>query len=125
MSRFNVLYRGEPDQAAELLEDSKATNDDLRAALTNALRRVAQLERRIDQLHSNPSRRRKRQSNPTRSEYKALYAGQKTARKFTAQSDAAALKYAQGLGKKKLGSGRQLLVLERIGKAATPKKKTR
>jgi len=49
MSAFNVLYRGEPDDAADLLDGDHPTEDvtDLRGALTNALRRVARLERAL------------------------------------------------------------------------------
>ena len=52
MSRFNDLYRGEPDIAAERLdywgrEVQPYTTDELRLALVNALRRIAILERQV------------------------------------------------------------------------------
>lgn len=50
MSAFNTLYHGTPDDAADLLDGDNPTKDpdDLRAALTNALRRIGQLERSLD-----------------------------------------------------------------------------
>jgi hypothetical protein len=50
MSRFNELYRGEPSTAADQLEDQEANEQELRAALINALRRIGQLEARIAKL---------------------------------------------------------------------------
>jgi len=44
MSRFNELYRGEPGDAADQLEDREATDQELKAALVNALRRIERLE---------------------------------------------------------------------------------
>lgn len=46
MSRFNTLLLGEPERAAEELENC-ANEDELRAALINALRRIAVLEQRF------------------------------------------------------------------------------
>lgn len=44
-SKFNILYRGEPGEAAEELEnESGASVDELRLALINVLKRVALLE---------------------------------------------------------------------------------
>lgn len=48
MSRFNTLYIGEPTDAAQELEDSEATTDELRIALINALNRIHQLTVRIE-----------------------------------------------------------------------------
>lgn len=42
-SRFNTFYLGEPSDAADALEED-ATLDELRAALQNALRRIARLQ---------------------------------------------------------------------------------
>lgn len=50
MSRFNTLYIGEPADAAQELEDAEAWNDDLRIALINALNRIHQLTRRVEQM---------------------------------------------------------------------------
>jgi hypothetical protein len=47
MGRFNTLYLGEPTDAAQELEDTDADNGELRAALINALNRIAKLEERI------------------------------------------------------------------------------
>ena len=49
MSRFNVLLHGEADEAADLLgsDNPIRTDAELRAALTNALRRIARLERKL------------------------------------------------------------------------------
>jgi len=52
MSRFNTLYLGEAADAAAELEDSDADNDELRAALQNALRRIDQLERQVATLQN-------------------------------------------------------------------------
>lgn len=55
-SRFNTLYHGEPDRAADALEQGDSdfpkavTPDELRIALINALRRIHQLERCIARL---------------------------------------------------------------------------
>ena len=54
-SRFNELYRGEPGDAANQLEDTDASNAELRAALINALRRIAVLESRVYRLQYPPS----------------------------------------------------------------------
>lgn len=45
-SKFNTLYRGEPHEAANILEDSDDIGD-LRVALINALRRIAALEEKL------------------------------------------------------------------------------
>jgi hypothetical protein len=50
MSRFNTLYLGEPDEAADILEcDDNPVESltEVRVALTNALRRIARLEREL------------------------------------------------------------------------------
>jgi hypothetical protein len=47
VTRFNELYRGEPGIAADQLEDTEASEQELRAALINALRRIAVLEDRV------------------------------------------------------------------------------
>lgn len=52
MSRFNELYRGEPSTAADQLEDTPADEQELRAALINALRRIAQLEARLERMEA-------------------------------------------------------------------------
>lgn len=54
-SRFNELYRGEPGDAADQLEDKEATEQELRAALCNALRRIAVLENRVLALQTSES----------------------------------------------------------------------
>jgi alkanesulfonate monooxygenase SsuD/methylene tetrahydromethanopterin reductase-like flavin-dependent oxidoreductase (luciferase family) len=49
-SRFNTLYLGHPDTAADALENVHEAGEDLpelRIALINALRRIAKLEREI------------------------------------------------------------------------------
>lgn len=51
-SRFNELYRGEPGDAADQLEDTEASEQELRAGLINALRRIAVLEARVLQLQT-------------------------------------------------------------------------
>jgi len=54
VSRFNTLYLGRAEDAAEALEGSPAelyhdpSADELRVALINALRRIEQLERRME-----------------------------------------------------------------------------
>ena len=48
-SRFNVLYRGEPLEAAAAFEDEPADEQELRAALINAFQRIARLERQIEE----------------------------------------------------------------------------
>lgn len=57
MSRFNALYQGEPDDAADLLEiddrNDGCTADELRVALLNALRRIATLERKVVDLRED------------------------------------------------------------------------
>jgi hypothetical protein len=55
MSRFNELYRGEPGEAADQLEDIPATEQELRAALINALRRIERLEDQVLRLQTQPS----------------------------------------------------------------------
>jgi hypothetical protein len=42
--RFNELYRGDPGDAANHLEDQEASEQELRAALINALHRIQKLE---------------------------------------------------------------------------------
>lgn len=55
-SRFNTLYLGEPTEAADALEnfdgvdDSEIDVNELRLALINALKRIAQLEQRVANL---------------------------------------------------------------------------
>lgn len=46
-SKFNELYRGEPADAADQLEDQEASEQELRAALINALRRIDRLEQQV------------------------------------------------------------------------------
>lgn len=46
-SRFNELYRGQPGDAADQLEDEEASEQELRAALINALRRIERLEAQV------------------------------------------------------------------------------
>ena len=46
-SRFNELYLGEPGDAADQLEDLPASEQELRAALINALRRIERLEAQV------------------------------------------------------------------------------
>lgn len=46
MSRFNELYRGAPGNAADQLED-EATEEELRAALINTLRRIERIESQL------------------------------------------------------------------------------
>lgn len=53
-SRFNELYRGEPGDAADQLENVDASNQELRAALCNALRRIATLEQQVLTLQTEP-----------------------------------------------------------------------
>lgn len=61
MSRFNVLYHGEASDAAEELDrDAPPSANELQVALVNALRRIAQLERRALVLESLAVRRDKR-----------------------------------------------------------------
>jgi hypothetical protein len=49
-SNFNTLYHGEADEAADALEDLKEPgNSSHRAALTNALRKIAKLEARQEE----------------------------------------------------------------------------
>ncbi len=50
MSRFNELYRGELPDAIAQLEDQEASEDELRAALINAMQRIGRLEARIEKL---------------------------------------------------------------------------
>lgn len=50
MSRFNVLMHGEPDEAANALGEDEADEGELRAAIVNALRRIALLERQVERL---------------------------------------------------------------------------
>lgn len=58
MSRFNTLYHGAPNEAADVLEHSSpvAVNpqaiDELRIALINALRRIEQLDQDVQRLRS-------------------------------------------------------------------------
>jgi hypothetical protein len=49
MSDFNNLYRGDPLEAANRLEHA-CTEAQLRAALINALTRIAYLEHQVQQL---------------------------------------------------------------------------
>lgn len=51
-TRFNVLYRGEPGDAADHLEDDPADEQELRAAIINALRRIAVLEATVLKLQT-------------------------------------------------------------------------
>lgn len=44
MSRFNTLYLGQADDAANELEDDEGSVNDVKFALINALRRIAVLE---------------------------------------------------------------------------------
>lgn len=50
MSRFNELVHGGADRVADILQgdDPPATTQELRAALGNSLRRIAQLERALE-----------------------------------------------------------------------------
>lgn len=48
MSRFNTLLHGEPGDAADALEDQPASEQELRAALQNAFRRIEQLEQALE-----------------------------------------------------------------------------
>lgn len=52
---FNTLYHGAPDEAADILDGDNPTEDPalLRAALTNALRRIATLERLVTSLRKD------------------------------------------------------------------------
>jgi len=57
-SRFNTLLLGSAEDAADILEAIGAdyhgapdTQEYMRLALTNALRRIAALERQLDRLH--------------------------------------------------------------------------
>ncbi len=50
-SRFNTLYLGSAEEAAEVLQE-EATVDELRVALVNALNRIASLEQRLTQLEA-------------------------------------------------------------------------
>lgn len=55
-SRFNTIYLGEPGEAADALENfygvsaDEIDTDELRRGLINALRRIADLERRVANL---------------------------------------------------------------------------
>lgn len=53
MSRFGTLYHGSAEAAAAALEDQPATEQELRAALTNALNRIARLEEQIQRRAHN------------------------------------------------------------------------
>jgi hypothetical protein len=48
VSRFNTLYLGEAADAADALADEAADEQELRAALQNALRRIDKLERALE-----------------------------------------------------------------------------
>lgn len=50
MSRFNVLLHGEAADAADALEDVPADEQELRAALQNAMRRIDRLEKKLDDM---------------------------------------------------------------------------
>ena len=54
--RFNTLYQGSASEAAAELDGGDhtqlATNEELQAALVNALRCIAQLKRRVDALEN-------------------------------------------------------------------------
>lgn len=52
-SRFNELYRGEPEDAAGCL-DSGATPDELRLALINVLHRIDRLQKQVMQMTRVP-----------------------------------------------------------------------
>ena len=50
MSRFSTLHQGEPAEVMAELEDLPANEQELRAALQNAMRRIGALEERIAQM---------------------------------------------------------------------------
>ena len=52
MSKLNEMRFGEPDTVAEIL-DTECEEHELRAALTNALERIASLETAVQRLQKN------------------------------------------------------------------------
>lgn len=56
MSRFNLLYRGEPENVIVELEDREATEEELRAALINAMQRIQTLEAWVAELRGDNAR---------------------------------------------------------------------
>jgi hypothetical protein len=57
-SRFNELYRGEPGDVADQLEETEASEQELRAGLINALRRIKALESWVAELRDDNARAR-------------------------------------------------------------------
>lgn len=70
MSRFNDLRLGDPSDAAGLLdywgkaEVTEVTQDDLRLALVNALRRISDLEKKCESMRSNFERHLRNHAEP-------------------------------------------------------------
>ena len=53
MSKLNELRFGDPDSVREILDDEECEEHELRAALMNALERIASLERQVERVREN------------------------------------------------------------------------
>jgi hypothetical protein len=51
--KFNALYQGELSKAIDFLDEYPATEQELRAALINVMRRVAILQAAVHRLQGN------------------------------------------------------------------------
>jgi hypothetical protein len=54
MSRFNTLLYGKPDDALDVLDGTELEKCELQAALTNAFRRIRELEKIVAHIQSAP-----------------------------------------------------------------------